>query len=304
MSRKERGGRFSESTLSFPGRRPRLVIAAVIIALAVLIWSLASQTARQPVYRGKPLALWLQTYAPSSPSVRNSPEWKETDDAVRELGTNCIPILLRMICAKDSALKLRLVALAQKQHFVKIRFVPAAEKNVEASRAFIVLGDAAKGAVPLLIKAYDEDISFRSRGAIADALAWIGPSAKPAIPLLLRAATNSDPQLRANALWALGEIHAEASVCVPRLIDALSDSNGWVQLCAAHALGKFGAEARAAVPSLSRLAEADFKNSRLIANQMQVTLEARNALRKIEPAAETPPGFDFSAFDSPFAPRE
>jgi HEAT repeat protein len=220
------------------------------------------------------------------------------------MGTNCIPVLLRMICAKDSTLKVRMIALAQKQHLIKIRFVPAADKNVEASRAFIVLGDAAKDAVAELVKAYAEDVSLQSRGAIADALAWIGPSAKPAIPLLLRAATNSDSQLRANALWALGEIHAEPSLCVPRLINALGDSNSWAQLCAAHALGRFGADASAAIPSLTRLAEAEFKPSPLMVNEVQVTLEARNALHNIAPAAEALPEFEFPTVDLWILPRD
>src|SRR5262249_47989274 len=145
-------------------------------------------------------------------------------------------------------------------------------KNVEASRAFVVLGDAAKDAVPELVKAYDEDVSVPSRCAIAEALGWIGPSAKPAIPLLLRVATNSDAQLRANALWTLGEIHADPSVCVPRLINALGDSNSWPQLCAAHALGRFGADARAATPSLTRLAKAEPKPSPAMMDHGQVMI--------------------------------
>jgi HEAT repeat protein len=218
------------------------------------------------------------------------------------MGTNCIPILLRMICAKDSTLKLRFVALAQKQHLIKVPFTPAADKNVEASRAFIALGDAAKDAVPQLVKAYDEGVSLRSRCAIADALGWIGPSAKSAIPLLLRAATNSDAQLRANAFWALGELHAEPSLCVPRLINALGDSNTWSRLSAAHALGRFGADAREAIPSLTRLAQADIKSSKFM-DHVQVTIEARNALKKIGPDADTLPEFGLPTLDSPTPPR-
>ena len=43
-----------------------------------------------------------------------------------------------MIREKDSKLKLLLISLARKQRLVKMPFVPAAERNVEASRAFIV----------------------------------------------------------------------------------------------------------------------------------------------------------------------
>src|ERR1035438_9219076 len=123
------------------------------------------------------------------------------------MGTNCIPTLLHMLRQKDSNVKRWLVTIAQKQKLVKIHFVPAAVRNVEASRAFIVLGDLAKDAVPALVQMHRDNVSAESQSAIEDALAWIGPGAKPALPLLLANITNSNPSLRANALWALGEIH-------------------------------------------------------------------------------------------------
>jgi hypothetical protein len=212
--------------LSRPGQ---LAVFAGLFTLLLIAWLclLLRQDSRRPVYHGKPLTLWLQTYTRSS---RGSPEWKEADEAVRHAGTNAIPVLLHLIQAKDSELKLRLVALAQKQRLIKIHFVPAAQRNIQASRAFIVLGDTAKGAVPALVKKFDEDLSADSLSAIEDALAWIGPAAMPAIPVLLNTATNSNSRVRANALWALGEIHAEPLLCVPALIQGLNDSDNWARL--------------------------------------------------------------------------
>src|SRR5215831_14678396 len=98
-------------------RRGRAVLAlAVIGLLAGFIWILAREGLRHPVYRVKSLEVWLRTYSPRSPYQLGSPHWKETDDAVRHIGTNGIQTLVRMIRAKDSNLKLTLVALAQKQH--------------------------------------------------------------------------------------------------------------------------------------------------------------------------------------------
>jgi HEAT repeat protein len=189
---------------------------------------------------------------------------------------------------KDSQWKLRLLALAQKQHVIKIHFIPAPERNTEASRAFIVLGDSAKGAVPELVKLLQENLSPESRSEVEDALTRIGPAAEPALPLLLRAATNSNPRVRANALWALGQIHAQPQWCVPVLMRALSDSDDWARLSAAHALGGFGPEAQPAVPQLQELAKIP---KRIVLPSMtmllQVPFEARNALKKIDPAAAT-----------------
>jgi HEAT repeat protein len=213
-----------------------------------------------------------------------------------------------MIREKDSRLKLLLVSLVQKQRLVKVHFVLAAERNVEASRAFIVLGDVAKGAVPALAKMCDEDLAADSRSAIEDALAWIGPASKPAISVLLRGATNSNPRVRANALWALGEVHAEPELCVPVLIHALGDSNDWVRLSGAHALGMFGTEAQSAVPSLRQMTNIIGVFGSSATMGLQVNLEARNALRKIDsgvvsPSSKTVPESGFPAADWFLSPQ-
>ena len=274
-----------------------LTVSASLLVVALGLFC-ASRTTRRPLYEDKTLVLWLRTYAPSSKAQRNSPEWKKGDDAVRQRGTNCIPVLLRMLRAKDSHLKLSLIGLARKQHLIKIDFIPAEEVNVEASRAFIVLADAAKDAVPALMRMYNENVSTESQRAILDALAWIGPSARPAIPLLLGAATNSDARIRANALWALGEIHAEPELCVPKLIDSLNDSNAWTRLSAAHALGMFGADAQAAIVPLNRLTNAGIQAPGT--PDIQVSIESRNALRKIRPQVEGLYGTELLTTNSPF----
>jgi hypothetical protein len=293
-------------------KRIQIGLAVVLVALAsVIAWQvLQASRERQPVYGGKPLTLWLRTYAPSSSSQLHSPEWNQADDAVRHMGTNCVPILLRMIRQKDSQAKLWLVAFAQKHGLKKrIPFVPAAVRNVQASRAFIALGDTAKDAVPALVKMCDDDITAESRSAVEDALAWIGPAARPAIPLLMRAATNANPRIRADALWALGEIHAQPEVCVPQLIQALKDTDDWARLSAAHALGMFGPEAEPAVPSLTELTNAAtaFRGGNL-GNRVQVRLEAIRALKKIDapvvsPSKESFSDFEIPVLDAPTPPR-
>jgi HEAT repeat protein len=279
--------------------RARFVAASVIILLATLVWSLLSPLYREPVYRGKTLTFWLQTYAPSSSSGRHSREWDEADEAVRHIGTNSFSILFHMLRKKDSNLKLRLIALVQRQRVIRLHCLAAADRNIAAARAFIVLGDTAQGAVPELMKIHEENISIASQCAIEDALAWIGPPAKPAIPLLLRAATNSVPKVRANALWALGEIHAEPRLCVPELIHALSDSDDLVRSSAAHALGMFGPDAKSAVPSLTELATIPGVLKSPAISGLQARFEARNALRKIDPGVVSPPSDAFSEFGNP-----
>ena len=283
---------------------------AVTLLLVVVVVFTAWQVCRQsePVYAGKELSVWLQTYAPSSPVGRGSPQWREADDAMRHIGTNSIPVLLQMLRATDGKAKAWLMVLAQKQRVVRIHFVPAAVRNIEASRAFIALGDTAKNAVPELMVVYKEENSIESQGAVLESLGWIGPAAKAAIPLLLSAATNSNTKLRASALWTLGEIHADPDLCVPILVHALGDSNEWVLVSAVHALGAFGTEAQTAAPALSELASSPIAPGKFRANWVQVRLEAKNALRKINRAVvpasnETLPEFEIPLGDPLLSPR-
>jgi hypothetical protein len=285
-------GNHQDAPLQRPGTRRRawsLAVALVMMAGA-LVWWFERQMPPDPLYQGKALSAWLQTYAPSSPFVPHSPEWKQTDEAVRQIGTKGIPLLVQMLRQRDSKLKVWLLGFAQKHGLSKrLHLAPARERNFEASRAFIALGDLASGAVPDLVQAYRENENIDCRGAIADALGWIGPGAKPAIPLLLEAATNANSKVRANALWALGEIHAEPQLCVPKLISGLGDTNDWAQLSAAHALGRFGTNAQPAVPVLTGLASITNLTvvrtgfSRILTMRTQVRFEARKALERIDP---------------------
>ena len=161
--------------------------------------------------------------------------------------------------------------------------------------------------MPSLIKVYRECSSMDSRNAVVESLGWIGPAASPAVQMLLEAAGNTNNQLRASAVWTLGEIHASPGLCVPELLRALHDADGWVQLSAAHALGNYGKEARSAVPVLEALTLGGGASAKLGVD-MQLTLEARRALGKIDPKSgpatfELWPEPGFRGVETPLGPR-
>ena len=66
---------------------------------------------REPVYRGKPLSVWLQRYIQGGSYIGFWPE-PEADEAIRQIGTNAIPTLLLMLREHDSKLKLALLRLS------------------------------------------------------------------------------------------------------------------------------------------------------------------------------------------------
>ena len=231
----------------------------VYIALAVLLVALAGVSAwqglslREPVYQGKRLSSWLQGYrlygvaGVETWQVRT--EQQMADEAVRKAGTNALPTLLRMLRAKDSALKAKLMGLAQRQHFIHVNYTPADELNYQAYSAFGVLRAKAQSAVPAVITIYEQNISPASQFYASRALVAIGPDAtRTAIPSFLRGAANSNLLVRKFAVRALAQVHDEPSLVVPALAKSLTDADVAVRASAAWGLGDFGREVRQAVP--------------------------------------------------------
>jgi hypothetical protein len=122
-------------------KRVRLLLAVVLVAvIGMIAWQVLRQS--EPVYQGKPLSAWLGVCSKLSLDWQNSlmhpsdslfnpsfgPVLSEKA-AVRQAGTNALPTLLRMLLVKDSALKDRLVDLAERQHFIKIEWVKADEEQ-------------------------------------------------------------------------------------------------------------------------------------------------------------------------------
>ena len=195
-------------------KRIHIALAVVLVTLAGVIgWQVLRL--REPVHQGRRLSVWLKAYElnglAGAESWQVRVEQQEADEAVRQAGTNALPTLLWMLRAKDSALKVNLMALAKRQHFIKIKYTPAEELNYRAYWAFGVLRAKARSAVPELIEIADQNISHDSRCYALAALAFIGPPAKGAIPALSAWATNADGAVRLYAANALKAIDPEAA---------------------------------------------------------------------------------------------
>jgi hypothetical protein len=207
-------------------KRAYLSIAVTLVALAAVSLRQALRE-REPVYRGKPLSVWLKAYqlhglaGVETWQVRE--EQQDADEAVRHTGTNALPTLLRMLRAEDPAWKVKLLNLAARQHAVKITYTPAEERNYQACCAFGVLGAKARSAVPALVDIINQHLSQHSQGYSLAALASIGPLSEEAIPFLSDWATNADSGLRLFAVNALSGIRAEPSRVLPVLTWATQD---------------------------------------------------------------------------------
>jgi hypothetical protein len=127
------------------------ITALVLATLGALLWILTSRGEREPVYQGKTLHYWLSDYWPG----RNpTPEKLEQDRlAIRQIGTNAIPILLQWLSAKDGPLKKKMVTWISRHPWVPFRLESEVDKNMLAVSGFSILGKSQAGrAVPALVE--------------------------------------------------------------------------------------------------------------------------------------------------------
>jgi HEAT repeat protein len=171
--------------------------------LAALIGVVAWQVLRppEPVYGGERLSGWLADL-----DLNSAQSPLRATQAVRALGTNAIPALLRMLRAEDPLWKKGLIAFNARQGFVHLQISQAALLRYRAVDGFRVLGASAKDAVPALIGVMNSPADVEVRSSVAAALGAIGPAAAAAVPALLEAARTPNPQLRENAILALASI--------------------------------------------------------------------------------------------------
>ncbi|MDB6065623.1 MAG: repeat protein [Pedosphaera sp.] len=260
-------------------KRSRISLALLLVAV---IGAIAWLTLRpnEPMYKGKRLSAWLKVYdSETGPTFRT--EGEGADEAVRHIGTNAIPTLLRRLRAKDSPLTLRLVGLAKKQHVFEVKFASAWDKQVEGLHGFHALGTNGKDAVPELIRMYEQDSSPESRFSVTFALGCIGPAAGQAVPMLVRSLGDSKPNPRSTTARTLGQIHSHPEIALPALVKCLNDYDFLVRLAAAEAIGAFGSDAKEAVPDLLKL---------LADSNAKVQNAAKESLKKIDPEAAAKEG--------------
>lgn len=260
-------------------RFPIVFGVVLVISIGTFAWLALRSREPDPVYNGKRLSDWVKVYEQDLLTTTMSVETKE---AVRHLGTNVVPMLLRELRAKDSPLKDKLVALAQRQHWFKIQHISARAHRGAAQRGFEALGAEGKSAVPGLIEMYKQNRADpEMRICILCSLTFIGPEAKPSIPTLLQELGDTNDRVIVYIIMVLAKIHSEPQWVVPALISKLEHPSPDVRGWAAGTLGLFGSDARSAIPALSKSQDDSDSGVKHL---------AREALTKIDPEAAAKAG--------------
>lgn len=234
-------------------RRRRLVLLALGlfgVAVGVVCWRTLHQA--EPVYQGRALRVWLRDYP------------AEANPAVKAIGTNAIPVLLRMLAEKDSA-AFSVVAYHWDRFLQNLpdrlrrswHLTLASEVNANALRGFEMLGTDAQQATPALIKLYRQKVSLMSQSASGYALIVIGPAAqRAALPYFVQKTYSSEGEERMAAASLLRDADAKLAdpgEVVPRLVALLGDTNWIIRCYSVEGLAHYGTNAQSAVPGLIHL---------------------------------------------------
>ena len=173
---------------------------------------------KEPSYQGRALTEWLgdcsvhppwgwgeypRAFNPRVPAARK---------AVKEIGTNAIPILLNMLQTGDSMtkLKIELNVLLERQSMIGFRFRPGYDYRNLAVFGFEILEKEAAPAVPALIGLLNPEHS-NVRFEVIYSLGRIGPAAKDAVPALLKLLNDEHASVRYAVTNVLKQIDPEAA---------------------------------------------------------------------------------------------
>jgi hypothetical protein len=213
-----------------------LVLVAILGALAWVV--LFPPESPVPRYKGRPFTDWLGRFQPGYPfSYPNIMDDHIAEEAVRSVGTNAIPTLLRMLRAHDPVWKRRFMDVMWKLHLGRnLKHIPAEWQNYQGGLAFRWLGTEASNAVPALVQIYGRSLSGDSRHYTIVALEAIHSRPELSVPVLIEGLNDPDQGFRFVAASGLSVFGTNAGAAVPALLKAMNDSSPSVRFSASRAL--------------------------------------------------------------------
>jgi peptidoglycan/xylan/chitin deacetylase (PgdA/CDA1 family) len=210
-------------------KRNRLLVVALALAAAVLIWLLVPP--REPVFQERKLSEWLGDLAELNKEgagrLQGGPTWdawqarhQRAESAVQGIGPKALPHLVRLLrdAPTPSPLRDKLQELLDRQSWVKLRLPEQEDRSDLAYLGFEALGSNAAPAIrelsEMLAKQHNPD-------AVSYCLQVLGPLAHSA---LASALTNPAPQVRHVALYRLLEAGTQLRPdLVPAVVGAITN---------------------------------------------------------------------------------
>lgn len=231
-------------------RRRKKILIAIACALSIAALVLAVRPEHEPSYDGRPLSEWLDVFCCRKPERPTYDEREKAAQAIRRMGTNAIPTLLRWISYDPTPARQKALTLLRKlPRPLQPRFLWERQTRAfETQAAFYTLGPAARSAIPELTRLATTSSSEDRVYLCSRALSYIGPEALPAMLAII-----SDPQCKArdDPIPMLFTFRTEARAAVPFLVTCLDDKDDAVACAAAEVLGDLALSNSVVVPALA-----------------------------------------------------
>jgi len=245
---------------------------------------------REPEYQGKKLSDWgMQinqgVFFDSPGSEANYEQSKIAISAIRHIGTNALPVAVRLCGSKDSWAKIRLAEWIERysdDHFPKhfpIQIVPVWDRLAAGANIIWALGPAANPAIPSLIQLLQSKDPWIAQNA---GTALLGTSTN-AIPPLLELLNSPKSEVRLRAAFVLADFcriqklavfgspkivagsddfRSKVRAAVPVLLQGLENQklDAVTRIRVIYALGLIGEDAAAVVPAIVRHIQIETNN--------------------------------------------
>jgi hypothetical protein len=190
---------------------PRLIVlAAAVLVIGALTLALCRD--REPRYQGRTLTDWENEFRHTHhgiwPNHINDPQAEPSLIAIRQIGTNAFPFLLRELAARDTPLRKRIASFVNRYHLTSKRMEPATLRQLHAISILRLIADRAQPMVPDLIKlTTNPDSGIRNIALMA--LMVIRPDRQTMLPVLRRLIHDPDESVHQNAEMDLADISPE-----------------------------------------------------------------------------------------------
>lgn len=230
------------------GKRWRIVL--LILAAAVLTVVVCHFIAgRGPKYEGRTVDWWFEECCQSGQSDQfaHYDEMRHEDavDALRHLGTNAVPFLLKQSFNTnlDSPVRsnyIRFILSLPRSWHVRAP-ISAQARLWEGPEALQEIKPPANMVFPFLESQYQITNSSQNmlRGQAIFLMGCLGDGAEMAVPDLVAALQDTNPWMPQLAMQSLGWLGPKAANAVPALVDYLGSTNANA-LAAAWTLGSIG----------------------------------------------------------------
>jgi hypothetical protein len=171
-------------------RLPLIALVVFIVLAGMLAFSRFHN--REPSYQGRTLTQWLEEAEYKKTfGIRIEARLIACTNALKQMGTNAIPFLVKRITARDSAFEARIKLLLGKQSVINFHFKDDDREAGLAWVGFNLLGKDAESAIPALTTLTKDSDKTKRHLALIMIEATL-PEKEVFLPILLRSLHDQD----------------------------------------------------------------------------------------------------------------